>query len=419
MELFGCLFGTREVPGRAQAEFDHPKIYGEVESGPGVSAASRAAANWRDRVSTAFGDADGDLDRVLKKFDVVLQGAAAEQAKDAVTPLSQATRQSIEVAAQVGSAVEQQAQSSADFKNAFPPPYQVPQIDIGWGDYVNPIAYGARTGVRAAYEEKHDQVDAQAREQYESYTQASNDRANTVQRFDPPPTFTADVAPASTAPVNKVDPSTGYTSTTGTGTGSARTSPGSVGTTGSAAPGGQPSVSPDSQAPAESGSAWATPPAAGVTPGPTVGAPTSGPGVGGGFVGGALIPPGSTSGPGTGAGGRVGGGTGGLGSGRGTGGGGGSRGFGSGGSSGGSTSSSSSSGAGGRGGASGVAAGGGSVVRGKREDEDKEHTNKYLEPTDEAWKELGLPKFAPPVFGDWAAEEQEGKPPRPLEKDNP
>ncbi|PKW19244.1 hypothetical protein [Saccharopolyspora spinosa] len=27
MELFGWLFGTREIPGKAQAEFDHPKVY--------------------------------------------------------------------------------------------------------------------------------------------------------------------------------------------------------------------------------------------------------------------------------------------------------------------------------------------------------------------------------------------------------
>ncbi|QIZ34295.1 hypothetical protein [Saccharopolyspora sp. ASAGF58] len=423
MELFGWLFGTREVPGRAQAEFDHPKIYGEVESGPGVSAASRAAANWRDRVSTAFGDADGDLDRVLKKFDVVLQGAAAEQATDAVTPLSQATRQSIEVAAQVGVAVEQQAQGSADFKNAFPAPYQVPPDNIGWTDYVNPVSYGVKSGVRAAHEEHHDQVETQAREQYESYTQASNDRANTVQRFDPPPQFTADVAPAGTASVNKVDPSTGFTSTrTGSGTGVSRMSPGSFDGAGPTTPGGHPQASPAPQAPAESGSAWATPPVAG-TPVPGGTAPTPGPGVGGGFVGGAVIPPGSTGGPGVGTGGRVGGG--GTGTGRGAGGVGRGHGVGGGGgrvpgSSGvGGLTSGSFSGAGARGGASGVAAGGGSAVRGKREDEDKEHTNKYLEPTNEAWKELGLPQVAPPVFGDWAAKEQEGKPPRPPEKDNP
>jgi hypothetical protein len=419
MELFGWLFGTREVPGQAQAEFDHPKIYGEVETGPGVTAASRAAANWRDRVSTAFTDADGDLDRVLKKFDVVLQGAAAEQAKDAVTPLSQATRQSIEVASQVGAAVEQQAQGSADFKNAFPAPHQVPPDNIGWTDYVNPISYGAKSGVRAVHEEKHNQVEAHARQQYESYTQASNDRANTVQRFAPPPTFTADVEPASTTPVNKVNPST-YTGTTATasnaGSSAAQTPSGSFDTTGPTTSSGQPSASPTPQVPAESRSAWATPPAAGVTPSPIPGTSTPGPGGGGGFVGGAVIPPGSTSGPGTGVGGRTGGGTGGFGTGRGPGGGLGPRGSSG---VGGSTSGSSSSGAGTRGGASGIAGGVGAAGPGKHRDEDKERTNKYLEPTDEAWKELGLPKFAPPVFGDWTAKEQEGKPPRPPEKDNP
>lgn len=425
MKLFGWLFGTREIPGHAQAEFDHPKVYGEVESGPGVAAASRAAANWRDRVSAAFGAADGDLDRVLKKFDVVMQGAAGEQAKDAVTPLSQVTRQSIEVAAQVGAAVEQQAQGSADFKYAFPPPFQVPPDNIGWTDYVNPIAYGFKTEVRAAHEEHHHQVEAQARQQYESYTRASNDRANTVQRFEPPPTFIADIAPADTAPVHKVDPNTGYTgatTTTPTSTGqpsSDRT--GSPTEVPSRTPG-QPivpngqSMSPVPQSPAESGSAWATSPAAGTTPLPGTGVPTS-PGVGGGgFVGGAVIPRGSTSGPGVA--GRVGGGTG---TGRGVGGLGGSA-LGPGGSSGGGGSTPGGAAAGGnatRRGGAGAAAGGAGAGRGKREDEDKEHVNKYVAPTDDAWGELGLPKTAPPVFGDWAAQDQEGKPPRPPEKGAP
>ncbi|MEU5845572.1 hypothetical protein [Saccharopolyspora shandongensis] len=417
MGKFNWLFGTREVPGQAQVSFDHPKIYGEVESGPGVAAASQAATNWRDRVSTAFGEADKDLDRVLKKFEVVIEGAAGDQARDAVTPLSQATRESIEVAAQTGAVVEQQAQGSADFKNAFPAPYQVPPDNIGLTDYVNPVSYSVKSGVRAAHEENHDQVEAQAREQYESYTLASNDRANSIFQFPPPPMFTGDVEPADTTPVNKVDPNTGYTITTDSGTSTARTSPGAFDIAG---PAGQSSAPPVSQAPAESGSAWAAPPAASTTPGPIAGTPTSVPGIGGGFVGGTVIPPGNTATPGAG-GQAAGSGRGGVGSGSGVGRGVGGRVLGPGGSSGvgGSTpgSPAASGSASPRGGAGGIVAGAGPAGRGQRDEEDKEHTNKYAEPTKEAWLDLELPKTAPPVFGDWAAQSQEGKPPRPPEED--
>ncbi|MBB5159617.1 hypothetical protein [Saccharopolyspora phatthalungensis] len=423
MGAFDWLFGKQEIPGQAQMAFDHPKVYGEVESGPGVTAASQAAANWRDRVSAAFADADAALDRVLKDSEILMQGAAGDQSRDAVTPLSQATREAIEVAAQAGAAAQQQAQGSADFKNAFPAPYQVPPDNIGWGDYVNPISYGVKSGIRAAHEEQHDQVEAQARQQYESYTQATNDRVHGIQQFAPPPTFTGDVTAAQTAPVNKVDPSTGYTSTSDTNAGQPSTARTSYNPTPSAStpPGGQSSADRAAQVPAESGSAWATPPAAGPTPMPNLGVPAPGPG-GGGFIGGAVIPPGSTGGgtPAPGTGGRVGGGTGtgrGVGPGTGVRGGTGNLGGGRagvGGSAPGGTAGASGTAA--RGGAGGAAGAAGAAGRGQRSDEDKEHTNKYANPTDEAWKELGLPKVAPPVFGDWTAQAQEGKPPRPPEE---
>jgi hypothetical protein len=423
MGAFDWLFGKQEIPGQAQMAFDHPKVYAEIESGPGVTAASQAAANWRDQISAAFADADAALDRVLKDSEIMMQGAAGDQSRDAVTPLSQATRGAIDVAAQAGAAVQQQAQGSADFKNGFPPPYQVPPDNIGWGDYVNPISYGVKSGVRAAHEEHHDQVEAQARQQYESYTQATNDRVNGIQQFAPPPTFTGDVASASTTPVNKIDPSTGYNGTSNTSAdqpSTERTSYNAAPST-STPPDEQSPVGPAPQVPAESGSAWATPPTAGPTPLPSAPTPTPVPGGGGGFVGGAVIPPGGTGGtPVPGTGGRVGTGTGpGVGPGTGAG----VRGGGNvgGGRAGvgslvpGSGAGVGASGAAARGGAGGVAGAAGAPGRGQGSDEDKEHTNKYAKPTDEAWKELGLPKTAPPVFGDWATQAQEGKPPRPPE----
>ncbi|TDD49188.1 PPE domain-containing protein [Saccharopolyspora elongata] len=56
--------------------------------------------------------------------------------------------------------------------------------------------------------------------------------------------------------------------------------------------------------------------------------------------------------------------------------------------------------AGGRGGAG--MAGGGAAGRGQggKSEEDDEHESKYVVDTDEAWDDLGLPKVAPPVFGE-------------------
>ncbi|MFB9569763.1 hypothetical protein ACFFRS_22605, partial [Saccharopolyspora hordei] len=67
---------------------------------------------------------------------------------------------------------------------------------------------------------------------------------------------------------------------------------------------------------------------------------------------------------------------------------------------------------GGPGGPGGVA---GAAGRGRGEgEEDKDHENKYVEENSELFEDLGLPKTAPPVFGDWGNDP--GLPPRPPER---
>ncbi|MER6988721.1 PPE domain-containing protein [Saccharopolyspora hirsuta] len=56
--------------------------------------------------------------------------------------------------------------------------------------------------------------------------------------------------------------------------------------------------------------------------------------------------------------------------------------------------------AGGRGGAGMAGAGAAGRGQGGRSEEDDEHENKYVLDTEEAWEDLGLPKVAPPVFGE-------------------
>ncbi|MER7014737.1 PPE domain-containing protein [Saccharopolyspora sp. NPDC000359] len=425
MGAFDWVFGKREVTGQAQMAFDHPKVYAEVEGGPGVEPLSAAASEWKEKVKSAFDDANSALERVLKDSEVLMQGGAADQARDAVTPLAQATQEAIEIAARGGDALDLQAQASADFKHAFPEPYPLPASNIGWADYVNPAAFAVKSGIRASHEDRHDEVEARARQLYEDYVRSSNERIDGMKPFPPPPTFTADVAPAETTPVGKVEP---LSSKTGTGDAQAVpevprpvTPPPSVEPTppppvaptppGEQAPDAE--VAPES--PAESDSAWVAPAASG-TPavGGTAPAPTPG-GAGGGVVGGVVMPPGGRSGatppgvPGTGRGG-------GPGTGRsspGTPGGGGRTGSGLGAPGQGSSSPPSPPG---RGSTSGPGAAGAPAAGGRQKEEDKEHGRKFVKGGRDAWEDLEIPKVAPPVFGDWEAEALRGKPPRPPEE---
>ncbi|MER7013380.1 PPE domain-containing protein [Saccharopolyspora sp. NPDC000359] len=57
-------------------------------------------------------------------------------------------------------------------------------------------------------------------------------------------------------------------------------------------------------------------------------------------------------------------------------------------------------GAGARGGAGMAGAGAAGRGHGGKSEEDNEHESKYVLDTDEAWEDLGLPKAAPPVFGE-------------------
>ncbi|MBA8827030.1 hypothetical protein FHX42_004414 [Saccharopolyspora lacisalsi] len=432
--MFGWLFGQDEEPSRAQANFDHQKIYEQWQSGPGVSSMSQAAGEWRDKVSAKFDDAHGELDRVLKDCEVAVDGAAGERMRSSVTPLKRATEESIEVASQVGSTVEQQAQASADFKHSFPEPYEVPSSNIGWADYLSPVSYGMKKGVHAQHEENHDAVAAEARRQYDGYTAASNDRTTGVRHFSPVPKFSGDVSQAQVRQVGTVSTETGTQPGTGdgsastyrtsdddsgrtvtpaggdgSGSGGSGTGPGAGGGPGGSAPGDNGDMP---EGPADSDSSWVAPPPATGAPAPAPGAGTGpGPGTGGGFVGG-VAGGGAYSGGGAGRGGGFGGRTGtGTGTGAGTGRGslpGGGRAYTAAPGTGGTTPTTSTTSTSSTTGARGVPMGG-AAGRGQQDGgEDEEHETKYLVPTDEAWQDLDLPPTAPPVIG---ADVEPPKPP--------
>ncbi|MDR7302855.1 PPE domain-containing protein [Haloactinomyces albus] len=432
---FGWLFGGDDVD-TAHNGFDHAKIYNEWQTGPGVADMSQAAGDWGRQVSDAFDVAHAELEGVLKDSEVAVRGAAGDSMRASAKPLQQATRESIGVATQVGSTVEQQAQASADFKAAFPPPHQVPPSNIGWTDYINPVSYGVKKGVQAKHEQLHDEVEAEARRQYEGYTQASNDRTSGIQRFSPVPTFGGEVNRAEAQPVGAVDPNAGGAGAGGGGSGlqvggtyraaddSAAGSgqsptgstpggaaPGSGGAPGSSGPGGAADGGNSAPAdPAGSESSWATQPPATGGPAPLPGTGTPGTGSGGGFVGG-VVGGGSGAGSGVRGGAGTGVGTGRGGSGPAPGGRSGSGTLGTPGAGTPRATAPTASGAGGvRGGAPVAGARGGQ----QGGDEDEEHENKYMVPTDEAWQDLGLPRTAPPVIGGDLEPVQ--PPPRPHEE---
>ncbi|RKT81961.1 PPE-repeat protein [Saccharopolyspora antimicrobica] len=422
MGLFDWLFGKLVVPVQARTPFDHVRTYSQVMQGS-VAPMSDVAATWQRVVREAFADADAALNRVLKDSEVLMQGGAADQAREAVTPLAQATREASEIAGLIGKTVEAQAGASADFKNVFLPPHQVPPDNIGWGDYVNPYAFALKSGVRAGHEEVRDQIEAQARQQYEDYARITGERINSIPHFSPPPKFTADVEPAKTNPVHKVEPISSDTSTRGARAEAERPVAPPVVDPGPwpepAMPHEPTAADAPPVAPAESGSAWVTPAASGS---PMTGGSAPTPGGGGGVTGGVVVPPGGSGGrpapPGSGHGGT---GRGVPGGGTGRGGdtgkglpGGGRSGSGGGPTAPGSTGSGSTA-ARGPSGAGGVA-GGPPAAGNRQKEEDKEHDRKFVKGDRDAWSDLEIPKVAPAVFGDWEAEALNGKPPRPPEQ---
>ncbi|MER5388545.1 PPE domain-containing protein [Saccharopolyspora sp. NPDC002686] len=429
MGAFDWLFGGRDRTGPGQVEFVHSKIYGEVKGGPGVDSLSAAGKSWMD-VGTAFKDAAAALERVLKDTEVLMQGSAADQAREAVLPLAKATLEAADIAYATGVALDRQVDASSAFSFAFVPPHQVPPDNIGWSDYVNPVAFAAKSGVRVVHEDIRDQVAAHAQQQYEAYTQSTNERVSGLQLFAPPPKFTADVAAAETTPVSKVEPLSSHEDLSVTRDGTetsqlpaSRTPADPVPVSESVADpvtaDEQPPEDSMSEMPAEADSAWVPPVAGG---NPMTGGSVPAPGLvgpGGGVVGGVVVPLGGAGdraglkspspGPGSGRGGGTGTGRGvpgkpGGGGRSGTGGGAPVQGT------------ASAGGPAARGGSGGAAVGGpSSGGRGQREEE-KEHGRKFVRSGKDAWEDLEIPKVAPPVFGDWEAEALRGKPPRPPEE---
>jgi PPE family len=398
----------REVAGEAHAAFDHKTVYNQLQSGNGPSQLSNGVASWQTKIGGQFDEAHGLLTTGLKTASAEWEGAASDAMQGDVSPMAQFVLDAKEVSHSVGQTTQAQADHFADVKAKMPPPVEVTATDNwlsrGWSHLT-----GGQTDAEAQEQQAMEASD-KAAGVYADYRNNANS-ATVPQYSVVPQSNGVDAAPqqqpGGPVPYKGSDsyqpgPNSGpYSTHIGTLPGSSYRSP-------SGPPGGQqpPVGAPPGGGPTEIQHYPVGGPPVGGPPGglPIEGPPTGQPPVGSPpleplpFYG----PPGA--GDLSGSGGSRGGASSGFG-GRAGAGAGSSNALGRGGSAGagaieeGGPGARAAVGAAGKPGISGGQGMPGAGGRGKSKDEeDKEHLNKFMEPTDEHWG-TGE-KTVPPVIGD-------------------
>ncbi|MER7078075.1 PPE domain-containing protein [Saccharopolyspora kobensis] len=395
-----------------QVGFNHPEKYGQIQGGQGTGHLVAAVQGWKSGIGADFEEIARILDEANSKAGVAWTGQAAEEHGSSLKPMSQFVLDAKEVSTSVGDSAEQQVQNFGQVKNSMPEPVKVDATD-NLLEKGGAWLVGGETDLQKQEREASEKAQ-EAKQYYDNYNRSAQNVSQNLAFYPKAPEMALDQGSGSygTNPTvgsmpnaSGIPGGSGYSgSTGGGGTGSTGGGFGS-GSGGNELPGG------GYTSPNGSSSQWTSPTPGGTgvpnipstTPGgpnlngPGLGLgmmPPTGPGGGGGGTGTGR----GMGGPGGGAGGR---GLGGLGAGSGSGGPGaggraGAGGLGAGGAGG----TSGSGAAGGRGGAGGMGAGAAGRGQGKEGEEDMEHENKYWVDTDEAWDDLGLPKVAPPVFGE-------------------
>ncbi|GGI68580.1 hypothetical protein GCM10011581_01890 [Saccharopolyspora subtropica] len=384
--------------------FNHPEKYKQIHEGPGLGGLDTAVSGWSSKVAEDLEHVANLLDEANAKAGVTWTGEAAEQHGSSLKPMTDFIRDAREISMTVGDNAATGASHFGDIKHAMPEPVEVTATDSllekggAW-------LVGGETDLQKQEREAQERAE-QAKQYYERYDAATQSTTASLPSFPEPPQMAYDQGAQESTSRQTVN-----TPTNPSAIGSRQVNTGnySIGDVGpGVGPGsGSGTGSGSGSTPAQSSSQWATPPTGtgGINmpntgTGPGAGVPNTstfggsifptGPGTGAGAgrggmgagAGGRGLGAGAGRGPGIGAGGRAG--VGGLGAGSGAGASGGV------------------AGAGGRGGAAGAMGGAAGRGRGKEGEDDLEHENKYWVDNDDAWDELGLPKVAPPVFGDWS-----------------
>lgn len=409
---------TKPVSGKAQAAFDHAKIYREINEGSGVSSLSVAAGNLAGQFTERLRRVDELVSSAIRRGKGAWTGAAADGMTQQASPFRDVVEQSQELSATLARGVEQQGEHFSRAKNNMPAPHPVPPLDLGFSDLI-PINLADKLAGQARHEAQHTAAEEKARQDYDTYRTSSNATIDAMRPYPPVPPSVADVGVANThGPQQAINPETGHTAHSGTGSYSSTHNPlSSTDRTSRPIHGAAPVGNAGGNQPAQSGSSWADPGLPGTSPAapPGTGSGTSSgpgpdigvPGGGGISTGGPSLGTGNGRGGSLGAGGRTGGNTRGPGSSRTLGPGGGSSAKGP--SEAGTTSSGTA-----RAGSRAGLAGAGGPAQGRRSDEDHEHERKYVKDSDEHFEFTGEVDpvtgqvVAPPVIGE--------RPPRPREE---
>lgn len=403
-----------------QVGFNHPEKYSQIQGGSGVSPLSASVQGWKSGIGSDFEEVARLLDDANSKAGVAWSGQAAEEHGSSLKPMSQFILDAKEVSNSVGDSAEQQVQNFSQVKNSMPEPTKVDATD-NMLEKGGAWLVGGETDLQKQEREATEKAE-EAKRYYDNYSQSTQSVSQNLAPYPKAPEMALDQGSGgygtnptvgSMPNASGIPGGSGYSG----GTGGSVTPPGGgMGGSGngSGLPGGGYTTTPEG-----SSSQWTSPPPSVGNGMPNLPGPTTpgGPGLNGPGIGLGMMPPGGGTGTGTGTGsgsgrgmGGPGGGAGarglggGLGSGSGNGPGAGGRagagGLGAGGLGAGGAAGSGAAGAGGRGGAGGMGAGAAGRGQGQQGEEDMEHENKYWVDTDEAWDDLGLPKVAPPVFGE-------------------
>jgi uncharacterized protein YukE len=126
----------REIPGDAHAAFDHKTIYTQLHSGSGPSSLSTAVAGWQSKIGSQFDDAHQLITSGLRTASAMWEGAAADAMQGDVAPMAQFVLDAKDVSHTIGQSTQSQADHFADVKNKMPPPVEITATDSwlsrGW-----------------------------------------------------------------------------------------------------------------------------------------------------------------------------------------------------------------------------------------------------------------------------------------------
>ncbi|MEV0057859.1 hypothetical protein AB0H34_46145 [Saccharopolyspora shandongensis] len=379
--------------------FNHPEKYRQIHDGKGTNDLAESVRGWKGEISDLFDRVASDLDTANTKAGLAWTGQAAEEHGNKLSPMTDYIRDAKDVSTSVGDAAEQQVQNFGKVKHSMPEPVKVDATD-NLLEKGGAWLVGSETDLQKQERQATEKAQ-EAKQHYDNYSDSTRNVSQNLAFYPKAPEMAYDQGSGNTGtnptvgsiPNGSGIPGGGPGGGGGGGSwgGSLGGGSGSGGTGGTGGPGDGGYTTPS-----QNTSQWSSPPVTNgpglpVNPSPNV---STGPNMGGGL---GMMPPGG-SGSGAGGGGRGlgAGGAGGRGAGLGAGGRAGLGGLGGGSGAG----AGGAAGAAGRGGAGGMGAGGAGRGQGKQGEEDQEHEDKYWVDTDEAWEDLGLPKVAPPVFGE-------------------